>query len=397
MNTSFSEFEGPRLMRREEVVASERLARICFGGPEIDNEEEILAKYVPPRRGGFYVMAHQGELVSQIGIFHDQLKVYDGTIQAGSIGGVCTHPDYRKHGLASRLMEHCTQQLVEEGARLMLISGDAGVYLRLGNVFQGKYMYFSIKPGQNSPWRSMPADLVVRRATEADALTCSQLYQAETVHFVRQKSDFVYALNDPMSHRYVHVDQWIVERSGQVMAYLFLGAPWEMALNAGIRHVGEYAGSRLALVDALNLIVDTGNLKDLSWPVAWQDMELIQLLQDSGYSGNTIHLDGSTHRIIDFSGLMKDLRPVLQARLDKNLLRGLRFEQSGPLLGGLGDDRYTIRRGTERLELDGAGMTRLVMGSVDNDSVSTPASGALAEVISALFPLPSFLPGLNYH
>ena len=397
MNTSLAQFDGPRLMRREEVFASDQLFRICFEMPEADNEKELLANYVPPRRGGTYVMSHQGKPVSQIGIFHDQFKMYDGTIQVGSIGGVCTHPDYRKHGLASRLMEHCTQQLVDEGARLMLISGDAGVYLRLGNVFQGKYMYFSIKPEQESQRRAAPADLIVRRATPADALICSELYQAEPVHFVRQKSDFVYALNDPMSHRYVHVDQWIVERSGQVMAYLFLGVLWGSPLNSGIRHVGEYAGSRVALVDALNLIVATGNLKELTWPVAWQDRELIQLLQDSSYSGNRTHLDGSTHRIIDFPGLMKDLRVVLQARLDKNLLRGLRFEQSGPLLGGLGDDRYTIRRGSERLELDGAEMTRLVMGSVDNDSDSTPASGALAEVISALFPLPSFLPGLNYH
>jgi hypothetical protein len=258
-------------------------------------------------------------------------------------------------------------------------------------------MYVSIKPGQSNPGRLKPNHLVVRRATPADALICSQLYQAESVHFVREKSDYVHALNDPMRHRYIHVDQWIVERGGQVMAYLFLGALWGTPLDEGIRHVGEYAGSRSALVDALDLIMAGGNLKDLSWAVAWQDQELIQLLQDSGYTGNMTNLDSATHRIIDFPGLMKDLRPVLRARLDKTLLRGLRFEQSGPLLGGIGDDRYTIRRGSERLELDGAAMTCLVMGSADIESESMPRSGALAEVISALFPLPSFLPGLNYH
>lgn len=397
MNTPFPEFDGPRLLRREEAIDSERLSRLCFGGPEIDNEEEILANFVQPRRGGWYVVADQGKPVSQIAIFHDQLKMYDGTIQVGSIGGVCTHPEYRKQGLASRLMEHCTQRLVDEGAQLMLISGDAGVYMRLGNVFQGKYRYFSIPPRENI--RSVPNDLVVRRTTPADALTCSKLYQAEPVHFVRHKADFVDAIQDPLRHRYVHVDQWIVERSGQVVAYLFLGALWGMPLETGIRHVGEYAGSRSALVDALNLIVTKGNLKELTWPVAWQDIELIQLLQDSGYGGNMTHLDGATYRIIDFPGLIKDLRPMLKARLDKNVLRGLRFEQSGPLLGGIGKDRYSITRGTERFELDGAQMTRLVMGSTDLDaeSMSIPTSGALAEVISALFPLPSFLPGLNYH
>src|SRR6266498_4369368 len=399
MNTLLVQFDGPRLVRREELIDSVRLFRICFGGPEIDNEEEILASYVPPRRGGTYVLIHEGQPVSQIGIFHDRLKLYDADIRVGSIGGVCTRPDYRRQGLASHLMEHCTQQLVKEGARLMLISGDEGVYLRLGNVFQGRYVYFSIKPEQGSQWRSTPADLVLRRATDADAVICSQLYQAEPVHFVRQKYDFVRALHDPLSNTYVHTDQWIIERSGQAVAYLFLGFLWGLpdGLGSGIRHVGEYAGSRSALVDALNLLITTGNLKDLSWPVAWQDVELIQLLQDSNYKGTGASLDGSTLRIINFSGFMKDLRPILQAHLDANLLRGLRFEQSGPLLSGTGADRYMIIRGSERLELDGAAMTRLVMGSTDIDSESLPKSGALEEVISALFPLPSFLPGLNYH
>ena len=400
MDTSIKQFEGPRLVRREELIASIRLSRLCFGGTEdINNEEEILANTIPPRRGGWYVMVHQGKPVSQIAIFHDQLKMYDGTIQVGSIGGVCTHPDYRKQGLATRLMEHCTQQLANEGARLMLISGDEGVYMRLGNVFQGKYTYFSIRPGQGSQSKSTPSDLVVRRATEADALLCNRLHKAEPVHFVRQKSDFIRALHDPMRNTYVNADPWIIERSGQAVAYLFLGFQWGLpdGLHSGIRHVGEYAGSRSALVEALDLLAARSNLKDLSWPVPWQDVELTQLLQDRGFIGKVTHLDGATHRIIDFPGLLKDLRPMLQARLETKLLRGLRFEQHGPLLGGIGDDRYTIICGSDRLELDGAAMTRLVMGNADSEVEPVHPPGLLGEVVSVIFPLPSFLPGLNYH
>jgi hypothetical protein len=126
-------------------------------------------------------------------------------------------------------------------------------------------------------------------------------------------------------------------------------------------------------------------------------MELIQLLQDSGYTGNVANLDGHRLLIINFPGFIRDLRPILQARLAANLLRGLHFEQNGPSLGGIGDDRYTILHGSDRLELDGAAMTRLVMGDADPQTEGIHAPGRLAEVISALYPLPSFLPGLNYH
>jgi hypothetical protein len=131
--------------------------------------------------------------------------------------------------------------------------------------------------------------------------------------------------------------------------------------------------------------------------VAWQDLELIQLLRNHGYEGSPGPLWGQTLRILDFSRFMKDLRPMLEARLDAKLLRSLRFEQSGPLLGDQGDDRYAIVRGRERLELDGAAMTSMVLGNVDYHAGTIHATGALQEVISALFPLPSFLPGLNYH
>ena len=393
---SFSQFDGPRLVRREELVASKELARICFGGPEIINKEEVLTSYIPPKRGGIYVLAHQGKLVSQIDVSHDQIRIYDGTIRVASIGGVCTHPDYQNKGLASHLLYHCAGKLVQEGARLMLISGAHGIYTRLGNVPHGRYIYFSIKPEQSSSWRPTPTDLVLRRMTSADILPVSQLYQAESVHFIRQKSDFSEALHDPLRNTYVYADQWIVESSGQVMAYLFLGSPWEFELEAGIRHVGEYAGSRLAMVDALKTLLTTTNLQEFSWSVAWQDLELIQLLQDCGYSGSVAPLYGHTLRIVNFPGFMNDLRPILAAWLGAKLLRGLRFEQSGPLLGGTGTDQYRIIRGSDRLELDGAAMTRLVMGNTENETASIRLPGALEEVIPSLFPLPSFLPGLNY-
>ena len=85
MNTSMAQLEGPRLVRREEVIASEKLFHLCFDGLEIENEEEIVSSFVPPRRGGVYALFQDGRPVSQIGIVHDRISMYDGTIRTGSI------------------------------------------------------------------------------------------------------------------------------------------------------------------------------------------------------------------------------------------------------------------------------------------------------------------------
>jgi hypothetical protein len=143
-------------------------------------------------------------------------------------------------------------------------------------------------------------------------------------------------------------------------------------------------------------VLAAGNVQELTWPAPWQDLELTHLLQDCGYNGPVAPLEGHTLRIVNFPGFMQVLRPILGARLGAKLRRGLRFEQSGPLLGGTGTDRYSIRRGLDCLELDGAAMSRLVMGTTEGETESNRMPGALAEVIPAIFPLPTFSPGLNF-
>jgi ribosomal protein S18 acetylase RimI-like enzyme len=392
---SHTTIDGPRLLRSEELRAANRLSNLCFGDIDPGPEEEDL-RYTPPRRGGLYVLAQGDKLVSQIGVYHAQISVYECLFRVASIGGVCTHPDYRGKGLANQLMEYCTAKLVEEGARLMLISGARGLYTRLGNVPHGRFRYFNLQPGQDASTQTTPADSLLRRMRPADLPAVIQMYQAEPLHYLRSYGEFAEALQNPTGNPYIHAEQWIVERSGQAAAYLFVGSPWGARLEDGIRQLSEYAGSRQAIAEALGALATTGTFQHLYWPVAWQDSELIRLIEACGYPGTWLPLHGHTWRIVNFPGLMRDLRPLLRARLSADLRRGLRFEQSGPLLGGSGTDRYAIVRGQEHLELDGAAMTRLVFGMAQVETEPLKIPGALAEVTAALFPLPSFLPGLNY-
>jgi hypothetical protein len=162
----------------------------------------------------------------------------------------------------------------------------------------------------------------------------------------------------------------------------------------GLRGTCEFAGSRVALSAALYQAINQLSLKEILVPVPWQDVDFFQLLRAAGVEMQWIHLPDHTMRVINLPGLMNDLRGYIAARLDASLRRGLRFEQSGPLLGHKGGDVYRISRGKDSLELNGWDLTRLVMGD-PGAPVSGP--GALAEILPALFPLPAFHPGLNYH
>jgi GNAT superfamily N-acetyltransferase len=401
-------FDGPRLIRPEELGASQRLDALCFPGfVEEVAEEELLASYTPPRRGGIQVICHRGVPVSQIEITHSRVNVYGGHLRIASIGSVSTHPDYRGQGLASRLLDYCMQKLAAEGARLVLISGTRGLYTRAGCVTAQEFEHVVLTPGQ--PLRTAPGpveplsaplcpatdDLSLRPATEADASLCARLYQMEAVHFVRRVEEF--AEHFCRLERYPQAEDWIVEVGGRPVAYAFLSFPWEHRHDdAGMREVFEYAGSRVALVAGLAQVMERLNLWEMRLLVPWQDVDFLQLLRGPGGTRRHVPLE-HTMRIVDLPGLMSDLRPYVGARLTAQQRRGLRFEQEGLAPGKVAGDRYAIVRRQERLELDGATMTRLVMGAPDEmrPNVSL-GSGALSEIVPALFPLPSFLPGLNY-
>ncbi|MCX7683254.1 MAG: GNAT family N-acetyltransferase [Anaerolineae bacterium] len=380
-------WEGPRLVKREELLAAHRLAALCFPEDLLEApEEELLAAYKPPRKGGLYVICHNGSPVSELGVYHSRLSLYGSYIRIASIGGVCTHPDYRGQGLATRLLEHAIRALTEEGAHLLLISGIRDLYERAGCVTAGVFEYFTLKPDQ------LPAQeerFTVRPATPDDAPLCARLYHQEAVHFERPVEDFVHHFR--RAEEYLRAEDWIIETNGRPQAYLFTGLPWEALFlqDHTVREVREYAGSRLALVAGLGILISRLGLRELRFLVPWQEVDLIQMLRGYGVASAAIPLLEHTMRVVNLPGLMTGLNAYIAARLTEKLRRGLRFEQNG--------ERYVLVRGRERLALDGKAMTRLIMGVPPEMATGVDTGqGTLAEIVAALFPLPSFLPGLNY-
>jgi len=440
------ELDGPRPVRPEERVAVRRLDALCFPGfvDETEDGEPLPRPDAPARTSRFSgdssppirsflnpllapsrtsrfsgdssrhedieVLCYRGTPISKIGIYYSQVNVYGSPLRLASIGGVCTHPDYQGQGLATRLLDHCARKLTAEGARLMLISGMRGLYTRAGYVTAQDYGHVVLRPGLLRPAAD---NLSLRPATEADAALCARLYHKEPVHFVRRVEKFTRHFHQ--RERFPQAEDWIVEVEGacpepvegRPAAYIFSGIPWEYwpATCASVQEVVEYAGSRVALVGGLARIMAHRGLREMRLLVPWQDADFLQLLREQGIAGNHSPLDGHTMRIVNFPGLMSDLRPYVRARLTESQRRGLRFGQGAPLSapvpgalpGALEGHRYAIVRGRERIGLDGIAMTRLVMGIPAEMAPDLAVrSGALGEIVTALFPLPAFLPGLNY-
>lgn len=386
-----SDWDGPRSIRREELESAARLDALCF--PAAVNQvglEVLIASYVSERLDRIQVITHRGVPVCKMNLYRNRVNLYGSLLRIDNIGSVCTHPDYRGQGLATRLLAHCIRLLTASGARLLLISGTRGLYVRAGCVAAQAFESFTLTPDRS--WEEAEG-IALRPASEEDAPLCARLYQAEPARYAREVRKF--DAHFRQGEGFPKAEDWIVEVNGRPAAYFFTALPWqyevdhEAGLRAGVREVVEYAGSRVALVGALGLWMTRLALREARLFIPWQDEDMCCLLRRQGWKGEKTRLPDHTMRILDLRGLMADLRPYVRERLPRALRRGLRFEQEG--------DRCAIVHGAERLERDAAAMTRLVLGAPgEATSDADGFSGALGEIVRALFPLPSFLPGANY-
>jgi GNAT superfamily N-acetyltransferase len=366
--------EGPHLVRREELDDLADLMQVCFWGGAPRERRRGRGRHVD--RGGAWIVARDGRPVSHIRIVYNTLSLYGSRVKIASIGGVCTHPDYRKQGIASELLEHCMQVAVEAGASLMLISGRRGLYRRAMAVDAAPMFGAKIERGSVERRAGGPT---ARPARPEDWGSCARLHQAEPVRFERPGEFFARALGG-----HWHRVPWVIEAGGEVVAYLTLSRDWGEPRESPQRWVSEYAGVRAALVEGLPSLMEAAELEGVQFRAPRWDRELADRLRAEGLRLSSGTLWEHTIRLLDLPMFMRKLRPYAAARLPRAELRALAFEQTA--------EGCVFRQGEESLELDVGKATALVLGG----PAAPKLKGEAGKALGRLFPIPFPLPGMNY-
>jgi len=369
--------EGPRLVRRNEVPELSNLLCEVFGFDGIYDKAEFTKGLLRPvqLRGGMIVV-EDGRPVSYILNVVDEVSVYGCRFKVASIGGVCTDKAYRNCGYAGQVLAETLRSTTAAGARVMIVSGNRSLYERNHCVPAGDLLAASTSREQMP---SPDPSLTVRRFSVKDWGELSPLSAAEPVRFVRPYDFFAkcccwWDVSRP--------EVWVVSGSDGPLAYLSLLPPWRRE-ERGSRSVGDYGGSRSAILGALPLICEATEVDTVSFRFPRQDRELSYLMSSQGFALKPSTLSG-THRVLNLPGLMHDLRPYLAARLSGSQLRRLSFDQSG--------ESCAITLGSERLDMDLSAAVVLVFGGKGAPRVG----GELGEVLRAVFPVPFPMPGFNY-
>ncbi|MCY0879045.1 MAG: GNAT family N-acetyltransferase [Firmicutes bacterium] len=331
--------------------------------------EEFPHLYKASNAPHWYVADHDGDIVSILGA-----QVWDATLsgqptKVASVGSVATHPDFRRKGLAWRLLTLAETLLRHEGVRLILISGNLALYQRWGARAVGRVAWHRLSShARDKRFTVRPLDPL------RDAPVVARLYETRTTRFHRDL---------PLLQQLLALQPLTTVEQGLPLGFIaaFGDQPAAYALinhrpfhGRAPSRVIEWAGSPEGLLAIIGHILEEPE-NSIEVPVLENELSLAMLLAHvpAARQGPYAWLV----KVIDGHGLVSDLRTVWQER------------SSGPLtVQRKSFNSYAIHFAEESWVTDGPTLTEWLFRP---DATTRPQS------LSAVWPIMPLWPeGLNY-
>jgi len=329
------------------------------------------------------IMLADGVPVSHYGTKLWEFEIFGVQLLVGSVGGVCTHPDFRGRGLATRLLADAEDRFRQSGVDLVFISGSRGLYLANGHAKAGKSFTFDLDQAAATGIDTRP--FALRSFAEKDLTALERLYNREPARFRRPTAQWPGLMAGRLARK--HPDQFfIVAREEQDVAWFDIQTHDNMTVS-----LWDYAGDRAAVLAGLAMFLAEARANSLSATVLWHDEGLLAPLRALGLSCETGHHLGHTIKLLDFAGFMRKMTTALREKTGAQLWDSMSFDSRGHGAAIVGE-------GEQLVIADSRLVAKLVFGSADGGESGLIASAParIAEFVKRAFPIPLVRPGLNY-
>ena len=372
--------EGPRAAKKEELKDVVALSNLVFRSRGGDMGREYPTLFCPENVENLRIFLDEGRPISLIGFTIRDTYIMGATVRVCNIGSVCTHPDYRNRGYATRLLEDTVRKSLGDGVVLMLISGGRGLYRRIGCINAGIYHVYRFSKGMNFP--RIPVQVETWKAEDISDLV--RVHQSEPVRYIRDGDEFLTLLRAEMLVDRP-ADTWTVKLEGEIVAYICVQRPVEEE-GVKILRAREIAGSRAAILAALPSLFDRYGVERIDLDAVGTDWEMRTLGKVIGAHPSTRGFLG-TLKIINLKGFFVSIEPYISERLTEEELWNLEVEFEPELTFRYRDEEFKLSSDQD--------VTAFIFGSIERER-PTPQTPNLSKILGKLFPMPLVDYGLNY-
>lgn len=269
-----------------------------------------------------------GKLVSFIGLVPSTLIIEGAEVQAYSIGAVCTQADYRRKGLANKLLQMVFDHVNKSGGSVLFVSGDLSLYLKQGCSYYGKMNHYVIYPDdlqRKEPYR-------VRELQPYDWFQMRKLINKQKVRYEQSIFDLA-LLNDAagfasifkMKHKIL-----VAEDSKELQAFLVFGVPYHEKEEVDSRVI-EWGGDEEAIPSLLRAAFTYG-LDSVIFNIPSFQTALTQQLVSLE---NTVQRYPGTIKIMNLDLLLEQLTPYLEGKIEFSRIDESRIKLTSKDVSGI--------------------------------------------------------------
>nr|WP_281168336.1 GNAT family N-acetyltransferase [Psychrilyobacter atlanticus] len=333
-------------------------------------EKEFPLLLLSENRENMRIIKDDKDIISIVNFLPQKILIEGIPISAGSIGAVCTHPNYRGRGYSSKVLKDVENRMKEIGVNLCLISSTRSLYKNWGASEVKNCRRYKISAG-------LPTlKFIVREYREEDILPIKKIYNSQGTRYLRLGRDFETLIDSgtfPFGN--TSYKRYVLEDKDGLRGYIILKKIPERIV------VKEAVGDKSEIFDALALLGNQLGVDKIDYILPHGEVA------PAGYRGEEEYLSGVL-KIVDFVGLMEELKPYFkQYCIDEEIEKLQVMEKNGKYQLSLGSEKLEIQSHRELLEL-------IFEKKEDKKSID---GGKLDELIDTVFPLPfPWTENLNY-
>jgi len=267
-----------------------------------------------PHEPGFdYAMHHigvlDGKVVSYAAVKPYTLRYGGVNLSIAGVADVSTHPDYRRRGYASAVLQDALTYMAEQGVHLALLEGIRGYYGRFGFSPVWPHYFFEVPAAEAA---ALEAPLRLREPTAQDVPYMAHLYQKHwegRTTFARSAETWLWrVLREDWSYIRVIDD-------GQVCGYIAGDDP----TTAEIEVVADTMDAAITILAECGRVCQEAGLDVVRWLMPPDDamVAFARTLLPVTVSARYLPDGGWMARLIDTRDLVNHLLPELiaQARM----------------------------------------------------------------------------------
>ena len=282
----------------------------------------------PENASNLYVAVDNGKIVSHIGIYKNDAIIFGHRVSMASMGSVCTHPDYRGQGLATKLLYFVFENLEKQGIALLKISGNRGLYKTNGCVqiesissytFDGESCFDNAKSRAREEYKYGYID------DPQAASILANIYHREPVRYERAKWQFpvlfhaMPTVHPPAGRKHTAVVAYHTSSTGNGIAYII-----GYERTPGVYAIIEHAGERSAIPGMIEYLIKQQNMKQVEFDYPTYDAALTELFDSMAFTKEKTDLSSMTVKIINKQVLWNQILPIIQERWpDRNCPKSL--------------------------------------------------------------------------